>query len=98
MEKLPPEVLARAAVEQVTAVHGALVTPELRRDLMRAIDRALRTAIHLEHDACVAVCRARHRLWEGTVDKPTTPEALRAEARARANEAAYLADALAGES
>ena len=95
MEKVPPEVLARAAVEQVAALHGAAFTGELRRDLIRAIDRSLRTAIELERDACVSLCQERHKLWETTADKPSTPEALRAEARPRANEAAYLADAIA---
>jgi hypothetical protein len=95
MEKVPPEVLARAVVEQVAIVHGDALSPELRRDLIRAIHRSLRTAIELEREACVSLCQERHRLWETTVDKPTTPEALRAEARPRANEAAYLADAIA---
>jgi hypothetical protein len=95
MERVPPEVLARAAVEQVAALHGATFTGELRRDLIRAIDRSLRTAIELERDACVSLCQERHKLWETTADKASTPEALRAEARPRANEAAYLADAIA---
>ena len=96
MHEVPPEVLARAAVEQVAAAHGAALTSEMRRDLIIAIDKALRTAVQIERDACVEICQHRHRLWEVTSDKPTTPEALRPEARARANEAAYLADALAG--
>jgi hypothetical protein len=95
MEKLPPEVLARAAVEQVAAVHGAAFTSEIRRDLIRAIDKAVRTAIALQRDACVSLCQRRHQLWEATADKPATPEGLREEARTRANEAAYLADAIA---
>jgi hypothetical protein len=96
MHEVPPEVLARAAVEQVAAAHGAALTSELRRDLILAIDKALRTAVQIERDACVDTCQHRRRLWEVTGDNPTTPEALRPEARARANEAAYLADALAG--
>jgi hypothetical protein len=95
MDKVPPEVLARAAVEQVAALHGAALSPELRRDLIRAINHTLRTAIELERQACVSLCLERHRLWEATEDQPTTPEALRAEARPRANEAAFLADAIA---
>jgi hypothetical protein len=96
MHEVPPEVLARAAVEQVAAAHGAALTSEMRRDLILAIDKALRTAIQIERDACVDICQHRLRLWEVTGDKPITPDALRPEARARANEAAYLADALAG--
>ncbi len=96
MQDVPTEVLARAAVEQVAAAHGAAFTSELRRDLILAIDKALRTAVRLERDACVDICQHRQRLWEVTGDKPSTPDALRPEARARANEAAYLADALAG--
>jgi hypothetical protein len=34
-------------------------------------------------------------LWEATADKQETPEPLREEGRTRANEAAYLADAIA---
>jgi hypothetical protein len=96
MHEVPLEVLARAAVEQVAAAYGAALTSELRRDLILAIDKTLRTAIQIERDACVDICQRRHRLWEVTGDKPTTPDVLRSEARARANEAAYLADALAG--
>jgi hypothetical protein len=96
MQEVPLEVMARAAVEQVAGAHGAALTSELRRDLILAIDKALRTAIQIERDACVDICQHRQRLWEITGDKPTTPEPLRPEARARANEAAYLADALAG--
>jgi hypothetical protein len=96
MNEVPPEVLARAAVEQVAAAHGAGLTSEMRRDLILAIDKAVRTAVRIERDACVDICQHRRRLWEIAGDKPTTPEALRPEARARANEAAYLADALAG--
>lgn len=98
MHEVPPEVLARAAVEQVAAAHATALTAELRRDLILAIDKALRTAIQIERDACADVCQHRRRLWEVTGDKPTTSDTLRLEARARANEAAYLADALAGRS
>jgi hypothetical protein len=96
MHEVPPEVLARATVERMAAAHGAAFTAEMRRDLILAIDKALRTAIQIERDACVDICQHRQRLWEAPGDKPTTPEAIRPEARARANEAAYLADALAG--
>src|SRR5688500_6774419 len=96
MREMPSEILARAALEQVAAAHGAALTSEMRRDLILAIDKAVRTAVQIERDACVDLCQHRQRLWEVTGDKPTTPEALRPEARARANEAAYLADALAG--
>jgi hypothetical protein len=95
MEEVPPEVLARAAVEQAAAAHAGVFTPEIRRDLIRAIDRAIRTAIELEREACVSICQRRNRLWEATAGKPGAPDALRAEGRTRANEAAYLADALA---
>jgi hypothetical protein len=94
MEEVPPEVLARAAVEQAAAAHADVFTPEIRRDLIRAIDRAIRTAIELERDACVKICQRRQRLWETTADKPGATEPLRHEGRTRANEAAYLADAL----
>jgi hypothetical protein len=47
-----------------------------------------------EREAHVELCVRRRELWERTADRAGTPAGLAAEARARANEAAYLADAI----
>jgi len=48
-----------------------------------------------ERDACIALCRQRHAMWESTEGRSTISEPLRQESRSRANEAAVIADALA---
>lgn len=53
------------------------------------------TAVRAERRASVAECNRRAELWEQTGDNPDTSPLLRAEARARAAEARYLADLLA---
>ena len=50
--------------------------------------------IQQERRRCVAICRSRVRLWEGTLAARSSIPAAREEARARANEAAYIADLL----
>jgi hypothetical protein len=47
----------------------------------------------LERDRCVAVCRRRADLWRRTLERSPLA-AGKEEARARANEATYLADLL----
>jgi len=64
------------------------------RDLAHRIETALRTAARGERLSCVEICAARATLWTGTAGKESAPAGLRAEARARANEAEFLADAL----
>lgn len=49
-------------------------------------------AAHEERARCVAICRRRADVWRKTADAGIA--AVRHEARARANEAAYLADLL----
>lgn len=53
------------------------------------------TAVERERQRCAAICRRRAELWRRTRERPGAPAMLRDEARARANEAAYLADLLA---
>jgi hypothetical protein len=50
--------------------------------------------IQFERARCVGICRSRAELWRRTAKKTSIVNA-REEARARANEAAYLADLLA---
>ena len=49
-----------------------------------------------ERDRCVQICRRRAELWRKTSATRGVPSGAREEARARANEAAYLADLLDG--
>ena len=50
--------------------------------------------VRRERDRCVRICRRRAELWRKTSAAPGST-AAREEARARANEALYLADLLA---
>ncbi len=47
-----------------------------------------------ERDRCVTICRRRAELWRNTAAARSSIATARAEAQARANEAAYLADLL----
>ena len=94
MQIIAPETLARAVAEQLAVAHPDVARSGLREDLIRQVAKALRTAVQLEREAVAGLCRERQRLWEATEQRPQTPEPMRAEARARANEAAYLGDAI----
>jgi hypothetical protein len=59
------------------------------------LEPAITAAVRAERRACVAECTRRAELWEQTCDNPDTAPLLRAEARARAAEARYLADLIA---
>jgi hypothetical protein len=54
----------------------------------------MKDADQLERERCVTLCRRRAELWRATSERSPVVGA-REEARARANEAAYLADLLA---
>lgn len=47
-----------------------------------------------ERQRCVEVCRSRVELWRNTLAAKSSVASAREEARARANEAHYLADVL----
>jgi hypothetical protein len=94
MEALSPEVLATVVAETFGDSYGGAINAVMRDDLARRLERALREALAAERKAAAALCLERHALWVSTEARPTTPEPLRAEARSRANEAAYLADAI----
>lgn len=51
--------------------------------------------VRQERERCVALCRRRAKLWRKTRAARSSVASFREEARARANEAAYLADLLA---
>jgi hypothetical protein len=48
--------------------------------------------VRAERERCVRICRRRAELWRKTSIARNGPAAAREEARARANEATYLAD------
>lgn len=51
--------------------------------------------VQRERERCVGLCRRRAELWRRTSLASSSIASAREEARARANEAAYLADLLA---
>lgn len=66
-----------------------------RADMNAIVRAALDRAAALERDRCIRVCRDREDLWRRTIAASSPLPEARGEARARANEAAYLADLLA---
>ena len=95
MEPLSPEVLATVVAAEVAEAHQPAVTEAMRDDLAARIETVLRRMARQERDACIALCRQRHAMWESTEGRSTISEPLRQESRSRANEAAVIADALA---
>ena len=53
---------------------------------------AIADAVRRERARCAALCRRRAELWTNTLGAHSGIAAAREEARARANEATYLAD------
>jgi len=96
IEELSQALLARMISTDFARACGCALTEEMLRDLANRIETGLRTAMRHQRDALVAQCDARAELWIRTEQRAGAPAVLRAEARARANEAAYLADALRG--
>lgn len=72
-------------------------------DLLPSISREIRVTlldkiaelVERERERCVGLCRARAEVWRNTTAAKSSIAAAREEARARANEASYLADLLA---
>jgi hypothetical protein len=65
-----------------------------RDELIAELERLLEQALTAERERCVAVCRERAAVWRRTTQARSDIPAARDEARARANEAGYLADLL----
>lgn len=86
--------IAKVTADDFRRDKEARISIELARELAAAIELALLTAVRAERRACAAECTRRADLWARTADGTGT-EAIRSEARCRANEALYLADALA---
>ena len=70
--------------------------PESTRDVaIEQLAELLHQTLHAERTRCVNLCRARAALWRTTgMARSDSPTSAAVEARARANEAEYLADAL----
>ncbi len=94
MEDLSPEVLAIVVAEKFGDSYGAIINAAMRDDLADRVERALREALVADRKVAAALCRERQALWVATEARPTSTDPLRAEARSRANEAAYLADTI----
>lgn len=94
MEDLSTEVLATVVAEKFGDSYGGVINAVMREDLARRVERALRESLVAGRKTAAALCLERQNLWVATEARPTSPEPLRAEARSRANEAAYLADAI----
>src|SRR3954447_11516300 len=94
MEDLSPEVLATIVAERFADSCGGAISSVMREDLARRVERALREALVADRKAAALLCLERQALWVATEARATSTEHLRAEARSRANEAAYLADAI----
>ena len=88
------EVLATLVAAELAEAHRPLIDDALRDQLAQRLETALRRIAREEREACAGVCLARQAMWEATENRSTIAEPLRAEARARANEAAVIADAL----
>ena len=64
-----------------------------REELVSEVFSMIEEAVQEERVRCASLCRAREELWRTTSGaSPAAPELSREEARARANEAVYLAD------
>ena len=94
MEDLSPEVLAIVVAEKFGDSYGGIIDAAMREDLADRVERALREALVADRKVAAALCRERQALWVAAEARPTSTDPLRAEARSRANEAAYLADAI----
>jgi hypothetical protein len=94
MEDLSPEVLAIVVAEKFGDLYGGIIDAAMREDLAGRVERALREAVVADRKVAAALCRQRQALWVATEVRLTSTDHLRAEARSRANEAAYLADAI----
>jgi hypothetical protein len=68
------------------------VPSDVRRRVSQEVGVLVEEHVQGERERCVAMCRRRAELWRKTSAARSTVAVAREEARARANEAAYLAD------
>lgn len=71
----------------------------LQEELTRRISVLVAEEVSGERHRCIELCRYRGQLWEKTLaaGDPAAPPMAREEARARSNEAKFLADLIESE-
>ena len=82
------------AVEAALRDRLAGLPGDSRNDLLETVAGLIEKQARAERDWRVAVCRRRADLWRNTAASRSSPALAREEARARGNEAIYLADLL----
>jgi type II secretory pathway component HofQ len=68
------------------------VPNDVRRRVFQEIGVLVEENVHEQRERCVELCRRRAELWRRTSAAKSAVAVAREEARARANEAHYLAD------
>lgn len=92
--------VASSPAQLLAAVQAAIgdlvpqISPEAREQLAETLTRLIEEHVRLERARCVDVCRKRAQTWRQTSSATAPAAYAREEARARANEASYLADLL----
>jgi len=84
-----------SAVEATEAALRELladVPSNVRRRVFQEVGVLIEEHVQGERERCVAMCRRRAELWKKTSAAKSTVAAARDEARARGNEARYIAD------
>lgn len=81
-----------ASIQAELAEHLPELEPETQQRLVTGLSRRFQSAVERERRRCVETCRYRAALWRRTSAAESTVDRTREEARARANEAQYLAD------
>lgn len=94
MVDLTPDVIARFVTDDFFAANATPAPDGGRRDLAARVETALRAAIRAERVAIATLCDKRAKLWADAEGKSRIPEHARVEARARSNEAPFIADAV----
>lgn len=89
----------RVETERLIAAARALavsagVPPDAGSTVVAAVVQLVESEVTRERARCAALCRDRAALWRRTPAASSEIALAREEARARANEAAYLADLL----
>jgi hypothetical protein len=94
MPSFHPEVAAVVLAAELAERYPSAIDSAMRDHFAIRIEALLTNAMAAEREACAALCARRQALWEKTENSAATAEVMRAEARFRSNEAAYLSDAL----
>jgi hypothetical protein len=68
------------------------VPSNVRRRVFQEVGVLIEEHVQGERERCVGLCRRRAELWKKTSAAKSTVAVAREEARARANEARYIAD------